>query len=77
LIQPETLHGLLEHVVVLAHRLKVTRGRSSPPCSWAAPSRQAPPERGCRRVCPTQLPPRPWPRQGHGTRSGRQRSSPG
>jgi IS5 family transposase len=27
LIQPETLHRLLEHVVVLAHRLKVTRGR--------------------------------------------------
>lgn len=27
LIQPETLHSLLEHVVVLAHRLKVTRGR--------------------------------------------------
>jgi IS5 family transposase len=27
LIQPETLHRLLEHIVVLAHRLKVTRGR--------------------------------------------------
>ena len=27
LIQPETLHRLLEHVVILAHRLKVTRGR--------------------------------------------------
>jgi len=27
LIQPETLHRLLEHVVVMAHRLKVTRGR--------------------------------------------------
>jgi transposase, IS5 family len=27
LIQPETLHRLLEHVVVMAQRLKVTRGR--------------------------------------------------
>jgi IS5 family transposase len=27
LIQPETLHCLLDHVVVLAHRRKVTRGR--------------------------------------------------
>jgi IS5 family transposase len=27
LIQPETLHRLLEHVVAIAHRLKVTRGR--------------------------------------------------
>jgi len=26
-IQPETLHRLLEHVVVLAQRPKVTRGR--------------------------------------------------
>jgi transposase, IS5 family len=27
LIQPATLHGLLDHVVELAHRLKVTKGR--------------------------------------------------
>lgn len=27
LIQPETLHSLLDHVAVMAHRLKVTRGR--------------------------------------------------
>jgi IS5 family transposase len=28
LLRPETLHQLQEHMVVLAHRLKVTRGRN-------------------------------------------------